>query len=382
VRILIVGAGIGGLTLAGLLKQRGFQPEVIEQKKDIFRPGYMLGIYPLGSRILYGPGLIEAFLEHSVPSDTYAMCTGAGEVIHQFSLKQVFAPWGPNRSCTRGTLLRVLMEGCHDLPLRMGLGVAAIEQLGETVQVTFSDGSSGEYDLVVGADGLNSTVRKLLWLPEEYSVFDTGWGGWLWWTDDPRLQAGTAMEFWGAGHMLGIYPTEYKFGAFAIMPAEKGKTRPYPGLRSGIRQAMAELVKAYPVVFEQIPQDEQSDMQYWPLADGRVEGWFKKRVVLLGDAAAGFLPTSDAGASMAMESAAVLADELTRTDVYHLEWALQLYQKRREPRVIAAQDDSRNLARQMFVKSAISSRLRNYLLQRYSLKSLSENIERIFETPI
>ncbi len=381
-RILIVGAGVAGLTLAALLKQRGFEPHLIEKQETIFHPGYMLGIYPLGSRILYGLGLMDLFLERSVPSDNYTMCNGLGNVIHEFSLRQVFAPYGPNRSCTRGTLLSVLMEGCAGLPIKMGVSVRSLEQKGDTVEVVMSDGTTGEYDLVVGADGLHSEVRRLVWTPDEYSYFDTGWGGWLWWTDDPKLQAGTAMEFWGAGHMLGVYPTEYRFGAFAISPTEKGKTTPYPGLRSNIRQLMSGLVKPYPVVFEQIPQDEHSDMTYWPLSDVRSQLWYKKRIVLVGDAAVGFLPTSDAGASMAMESAAVLADELMRIDVYRLDWALSIYQKRRQPRVETAQEDSRSLAKHMFVKSVFSSRVRNYLLQRYSLKSLQESIDRIFQAPI
>lgn len=382
-RILIVGAGIGGLTLAALLKQRGFYPQLVEQKKDIFELGYMLTLYPLGSRILYGLGLMDTFLERSVGSDTCVLCKGSGEVIHHFSLKQVFAPWGTNRSCTRGTLLRVLREGPGaDIPLRMGMAVSAIEQPGEGVEVAFQDGTREEYDLVVAADGMDSTVRRLLWTPEEIRSFDTGWGGWLWWTDDASLVAGTAMEFWGAGYMLGIYPTEYRFGAFAVLPAEKDKIRPWPGLRSHIRQSMADLIKSRAGVFEQIPEDEQSGMQYWPMRDVRTHSWFKKRVVLLGDAAVGFLPTSDAGASMAMESAAVLADELTRTDLYRMEWALSLYEKRRKPRVEGVQNDARSLARQMFVKSAISSRLRNYMLQRYSLKTLSDNIEKFFQLPI
>lgn len=381
-RILIVGAGIGGLTLAALLNQRGMKPDVIEKREQSMEHGYMLGVSPLGSRVLYGLGLMDAFLSRSVASDNYVMCNGAGETIHQFSLKQVYEGYGPNRSCTRGTLLHVLMEGCQGLSIKTGLSVSAIDQKGDVVTVTFTDGTTGEYDLVVGADGLHSEVRHLILTPEEYAYADTGWGGWLWWTSDARLQAGTATEFWGSGYMLGLYPTEFKFGALAILPSEKNKTAPYPGLRSHIRQSMSDLIARIPQVFEQIPEDRRSDMTYWPLMDVRSSVWFKKNVVLLGDAAAGFLPTSGAGAAMAMESAAVLADELGRTDRYHLGWALSLYQKRRKERVEHEQDDARDLAKGMFVRSALQSHLRNMALQRYSTKSFSEGIAQIYNTPI
>ena len=381
-RILIVGAGVAGLTLAALLRQRGYDPTIIDKQNDILQTGYMLGIYPLGNRILYGLGLMEEFLDRSVPSDNYIMCNGKGDIIHQFSLKQTFAPYGHNRSITRGTFIDVLLHGCNDLPLYLGVEITSIEQKGDIVEVTFHDGTQHEYDLVVGADGLRSQIRNLIFTPEEYHYFETGWGGWVWWTDDPKLTPGTAMEFWGSGHMLGIYPTEYKFGAFAISPTQKNKTVPYAGLRSDIRQALSDLIQRYPVVFEQIPLDNNSNMIYWPLTDVRSNNWYKKRVVLIGDAAVGFLPTSDAGASMAMESAAALADELTRTDTYHLDWSLLLYQKRRKPRVEAAQDDSRSLAKHMFVKSAVSSSIRNYMLRQHSLKSISESIDKIFQIPI
>lgn len=380
-RILIVGAGIAGLTLAALLKRRGFSPTIVEKQYEISNIGHMLGIYPLGSKVLYGLGLMQEFLDRSVPSDHYMLCTSNGDVIHHFSLKQTFDPYGPNRSCTRGALIDVLLQGCDDIPILMGVEVTSLDAKGDVVEVTLSDNSQEEYDLVVGADGIHSHVRDLILTPEEYSIFDTGWGGWVWWTDDPKLTPGTAIEFWGSGHMLGIYPTEYKFGAFAISSSKKGKTTPYSGLRSDIRQEFSDLIKPYPVVFEQIPMDS-TQMTYWPLKDVRSEVWHRKNVVLIGDAAVGFLPTSDAGASMAMESAAVLADELTRTDRYHLDWALQLFEKRRKPRVQAAQDDSRNLAKHMFVKSILSSQIRNFMLRKQSVKSLSESIDKTFQTPI
>lgn len=381
-RILIVGAGIAGLTLAALLKQRGFTPTIIDKQHDLLHTGHMLGIYPLGNRILYGLGLMEEFLDRSVPSDHYIMCNGNGDIMHQFSLKKTFAPYGHNRSITRGTFIDVLLQGCSDLDFMLGVEVTSITQNEDIAEVTLSDGSEFECDLVVGADGVRSQVRSLVFTPEEYHYFETGWGGWVWWTDDPKLTPGTAMEFWGSGHMLGIYPTEYKFGAFAISPTQKDKMIPYPGLRSDIRQALSDLIQPYPVVFEQIPLDDNSNMCYWPLTDVRSDNWYKKHVVLMGDAAVGFLPTSDAGASMAMESAAVLADELTRTDAHYLNWALLLYQKRRKPRVEAAQDDSRSLAKHMFVKSAMSSKIRNFILRKQSIENISESIEKIFQTPI
>jgi glycosyltransferase involved in cell wall biosynthesis len=78
-------------------------------------------------------------------------------------------------------------------------------------------------------------------------------------------------------------------------------------------------------ILHSLPGDEE-ELFFWKLADQRAESWVKDRVVLLGDAAAAFLPTAGIGASMAMESAAVLADELSRADVAHLDHALAFYE--------------------------------------------------------
>jgi 2-polyprenyl-6-methoxyphenol hydroxylase-like FAD-dependent oxidoreductase len=100
------------------------------------------------------------------------------------------------------------------------------------------------------------------------------------------------------------------------------------------------------------------------------------------DAAAGFLPTAGIGASMAMESAAVLADELSRTNTQFLEHALALYVKRRQHRVESTQNDSRHLAKMMFIKSATVSHIRDVATKFYSLEQLAGSIAKAFDEPI
>jgi 2-polyprenyl-6-methoxyphenol hydroxylase-like FAD-dependent oxidoreductase len=381
-RILIVGAGIAGLTLAALLKQRGIVPMVIDKKPNLTDADHMLGIYPNGSRVLHGLGLMDEFMSRSVSSDTHVICKGDGSIIHQLPLAKAFAPYGSNRACSRTALIDVLLDGCADVPIYAGTVVNSIKQTNQVVNVELSNGSHVECDLVVGADGTHSQVRELILTPQEVSHFDTGWGGWMWCSDDSHLQPNTVMEFWGRGNMLGIYPAENKHWIFAIAPRDNSKMSVYPELRSDLRQAYFELARSYPVVFEHIPVEEDGNISYWPLQDVRANHWCKKRVVLLGDAAAGFMPTSDLGAVIAMESAAVLADELSRADAKHLDWALYLFQRRRRARVLIAQDNARKVTKQMFVTSMIGAYLRDYRLKKYSLSAFAERLKKIFQLPI
>jgi 2-polyprenyl-6-methoxyphenol hydroxylase-like FAD-dependent oxidoreductase len=128
--------------------------------------------------------------------------------------------------------------------------------------------------------------------------------------------------------------------------------------------------------------DDAAEMFFWRLSDVRSTEWVQGRIVLLGDAAAGFLPTAGIGASMAMESAAALNDELSRTDNRFVEHALELYVKRRRQRVERIQSDSRKLSRLMFMSRASVAAIRNFALRFYTLEMLARDIARAFNDPI
>jgi 2-polyprenyl-6-methoxyphenol hydroxylase-like FAD-dependent oxidoreductase len=105
----------------------------------------------------------------------------------------------------------------------------------------------------------------------------------------------------------------------------------HAGRRERILHHFAALEGKAGAILHSLPGDEE-ELFFWKLADQRAPSWVKGRVVLLGDAAGAFLPTAGIGASMAMESAAVLADELSRTDVAHLDHSLAFYETRRRKR--------------------------------------------------
>ena len=217
-RVLIVGAGIGGLTLAALLRRWDIEPDVIDRAPSFDHAGYMLVLYPLGSRILHGLGAFGAFVAASEPMDYYAVANGKGEVINRYDLGVISERFGPIRQLSRGELLGVLAASAGLPPGRMGVGIAAIEQHGGEVLARTSDGEARRYDLVVGADGIHSTVRRLVF--GESAIFDTGWGGWVWWAGHALASHDTVTEYWGAGRFLGVYPTKQRIGIVACGPVK------------------------------------------------------------------------------------------------------------------------------------------------------------------
>lgn len=378
-RILIVGAGIAGMTLAALLERRGVHPLLVEQAPDFEHAGYMLGLWSLGYRVLHGLGLYEEFEAGTIPGRYYEVRDDHGERIKRWSLDPLAGRFGPNLSCTRPQLVRLLYSALDGSDLRLGTSVEALEPVGNEVEATLTDGTRARFDLVVGADGIHSRVRSLLF--EEAATFDTGWGGWVWWDDLDSVPTETFLEHWGAGRFVGAYPTPAGAGIFAGAPAESGFDRPGEGRRRRLLERFEGMGTSVDRWLDRLPPDDER-LFFWRMEDIRSADWTRGRVVLLGDAAAAFLPTAGIGASMAMESAAVLADELSRTDTRFLEHALSLYVKRRRRRVESIQTDSRRLARAMFVESATIARLRDLATRFYSLEGFAGSIAEAFETPI
>lgn len=377
-RILIVGAGIAGTTLAALLEGRGHDVEIIERSPDFSKSGYALLLWPLGSRILIGLGLIEQFRQLSNPLHTYHLFNGAGQRINAYELADIIAVHGDTGTISRRALLDLLRSKLDQTRVRMNTRIQTLTQNTHEVMVTFSDQSSGIYDLVVGADGIHSQVRELM--DADVPLNETGWGGWLWWAPAGVIPVDDVSEYWGAGRFLGLYPCGEHICAFAGGPVDKLATTHKLGA-ADIREHFKDLVPGLPEVFNALP-DDPNEIFFWKLDDLRAKTWSRGRVVLLGDAATAFLPTAGVGASNAMESAAVLADELMRVESATVERAIKLYEMRHRKRVESAQQESRNLAKMMLVNSSPLAWARDELMKHYPVEKFVAGIMKSLEQPI
>lgn len=381
-KILIVGAGMAGLTLAALLQQRGETPVVIEKAKQFGEAGYMIGLYPLGSDVFHGLGCHEQYVRETEALTDYYAFKENGKLIKHLPLNSISEGYGAYQCMPRSYLVQLLSEQCATDTIRFGLSIEKLTQDRDGVQVTFTDGHQDVFDVVVGADGFHSRVRDLILAPGERSHYDSGWGGWVWWSDKNPMPAHAVQEYWGVHTFLGAYPVKERVGVIAAVPyanpqaALKGQAR-----REYIHKQFSKVAQVCPDLLDAFPADD-APMFFWPLTDVRSKQWVKGRVVLVGDAGDAFLPTAGVGASMAMASAAVLNDVLARTDRQFVERALQLFVKRRQKRVVDAHEDSRKLARMMFVKSPFKAWIRDYVMQKSSLRSLLNSIAKNFDEPL
>ncbi len=376
--ILIVGAGIGGLGLAALLRQRGIGCEIVERAPNLEHAGYMLALYPMGNRVLHGLGKFEEFVKRSSPFNTYEVHNGHGDLLHKFDVSKISEEFGYTGQILRKDLLDILRSAAPDVPLRLQNGLEHLEQRDGRVNVRFSDGATGVYDAVIGADGIHSKTRRIIF--GEEPDHETGWGLWVWWTN-VGIPHDTVREYWGKGRFVGVYPTPFAVGAVAAGPKRLLGPESIGGNGMRVRELFSSLDGGAAEVMNSFPA-KTDDLFFWDLSDYRSHRWTSGRVALLGDASCAFLPTAGVGASMALESAAVMADELSRTNAKFVAKAFSLYEKRRRRRAELAQDDSRKLAVWMSTDSAPLVWTRDHFMKFATTDSLVRNISHSLSEPI
>ena len=183
-RILVVGAGVAGLAAARTLTRAGFTAEVVERQPSWDEAG--TGVYLPGNavRALRALGLDRAVSERGVVIPRQRASDHHGRLLVEVDVAELWHGVGPCLALARADLHAVLLDGARDVPVRMNADVRGLRELDGAVSVEFGDGTTGEYDLVVGADGVHSTVRRLAF-GSDASAQPVGQVGWRFVTDCP-----------------------------------------------------------------------------------------------------------------------------------------------------------------------------------------------------
>jgi 2-polyprenyl-6-methoxyphenol hydroxylase-like FAD-dependent oxidoreductase len=337
-RVLIVGGGIAGLTLAAALHQRGFAAELVERDSAWHAEGAGLSVQPNGLRVLRRLGLDGAVTEAGCVVERWLFADEAGVTLCEIDLRDVWGAVGRCVGIARARLQEVSVAGARPVPCRLGTSIAAVEDQGSQVAVRFTDGSTGDYDLVAGADGIRSRVRDLA-----FGQVEPAFAGQISWrTLAPICLPGApSIQFWlGDDCFFGLCSVGND-QTYGFANVSQGRRRdPLAGRRERLRERFAgfgETVQAFLAAVETDEQVHCSSIE-WVEQDP----WYKGRVVLIGDAAHASSPMMGQGGSLAMEDAWVLA-ELLRSEPA-VDRALAAYVRRRAARVAWVQQQSRAVA--------------------------------------
>lgn len=326
-RILVVGGGIGGLTAAIALAAKNFSVEVIE--RDPSWSVYGVGIIQQSNvvRAMAQLGLIEDYLDAGFGFNHVEVAIPTGQIVARIPTPTLVEGLPSNVGIGRRALQKVLADRTAGVGVPVHLGVTAevLDDDGTGVTVRFSDGRSDRFDLVIGADGLYSTTRQMLF-PELPSPAFTGQSVWRY--NFPRPTEIDGLRAFEGPTGVGLVPLADDLMYMYVTTPEPGNPwYPTDGLAAAMRSKLAGVpAPLIQSLREQITQD--AEVVYKPLEWLFVTGdWHKGRIVLLGDAIHATTPHLGQGAGMAIEDSIVLAEELSgHADV---EAALTAYRDRR-----------------------------------------------------
>jgi 2-polyprenyl-6-methoxyphenol hydroxylase-like FAD-dependent oxidoreductase len=366
--VLIVGCGIGGLTAAVALAKHGIHADIVEIKPE--PPVYGVGIIQPGNalRALNSLALMQPCLAAGFPIGKFRYFDEQEHPLATLELMRIVDPETPaTNMIPRPTLHRILMDAAQagGASIRFGVTLAAMSLEANAAAVELSDGTCARYDLVIGADGIRSHVRNMLF--GDIKPQFTGHGVWRFTTKRPAALDFQAM-YMGVGLKAGLVPLTYDTMYLLLVSNEpENRWMPLDRLHEMLRDLLQPFGGMVAEARERLV--DPKEVVYVPIEEIELAPpWHKGRAVLIGDAAHASSPHIAQGAAMSIEDAVVLA-ELAANSGGDVEAMLTAFEQRRYPRCKFVQELSRKIGIDGNMSDAKLCRERN------------ERIRRDFATP-
>jgi 2-polyprenyl-6-methoxyphenol hydroxylase-like FAD-dependent oxidoreductase len=311
--VLISGAGVAGPTLAYWLARAGFRPTVVERADGQRSSGNPVDVRGPALPVVERMGVVEALRANATQATALRFVDREGHLGRRMTM-------GADREneveIPRADLARVLFEAAQaDAEFVYDDSIAALAQDDDGVDVTFDSGRPRRFDLVVGADGLHSNVRRLAFGPEGDFVRYLGIYVATTALGEPAAQPHDVLLYNSPGRLVSIHPA--RGTALVAFIFRHATVTDFDYRDSGQHRRI--LTDAYAKddgwrVPELVAKAQQSDDLYFDaVSKVMLPSWSNRRVVLLGDAAASVSLLGD-GSSMAIAGAYTLAEQLKQAD--------------------------------------------------------------------
>jgi 2-polyprenyl-6-methoxyphenol hydroxylase-like FAD-dependent oxidoreductase len=372
-RVAINGTGVAGPTLAYWLRRSGHEPVLFEKAPALRTGGYLIDFWGLGYDVAERMGLVPTLRERCYLMERLRILDADGRDEASLDL----APMrellqGRFISLARADLAAALFGACDGIPAHFGVCVTAIEQDGEGVVATLSDGRRERFDLVVGTDGLHSQVRELAFGPE--------------------AQFETSLDCYVAAFRIPGYPRREdlayvthtvprrQVARVALRDDETlillvcrteliGDDPPRERQKEALRGAFGDMRWEVPQILDGM--DEVADFYFDRVSQIHLPHWSCGRVCLLGDAAACPSLLAGEGTGLAMVEAYVLVGELHRAEGDFTR-AFAAYDARLRS-FITAKQKAALLFRDFFApRTALALKVRNVVVNALSIRFLGK----------
>lgn len=344
--ILVIGGGITGLTAAACLGRQGINVDVIEIRSRIEDQGGIgLSIMGNATKALDTIGVAQKCVDAGMPADTYTIRRPDGTIVATPDWPALGKPrWPAQIGISRPVFHSILADAARaaSANIRCSMSVEAITQTPEAVNVRFMTGEPGNYDLVIGADGIRSATRAMVF-PEPLEPKAVGLGIWRAHSRRPEGITTTQLHLGGPQGLVGICPiSQNDCYVYCLHGSEVGERRNPATFHLQLREKLEGYGGLIPALAAQMT--DPSLVSYRPLeALLKPNPWHHGRVLLMGDAAHSNTPNLAQGAGMGIEDAAVLADELTKN--HTLDEVLRRFMARRFERAKMVVEVSGQIAR-------------------------------------
>ncbi len=382
---LVMGGGIGGLSVARELAIRGLPVTVLEKTPELNPVGAGIIMNPNAMRVLEGNGLAEALRHRAWPYMARETYDHRGRLLAIRDYRPLYdaGKISVGALVHRAHLLNVLYAGVPSGSVRFSVRVRKIDLPPDRVRIETDQGEMFEADLLVGADGIHSQVRDHVF--GETAPLYMGYRSHRFVAEN-SVGIGNFTEFLGWGKRIGLVPiskkqlyiwttfnSPYKSTELAMSSADQFRKFFGEFTDGRVRTVFSQLESTDGIICTDVEEIHQGE-------------WVKGRVALLGDAAHALTPNMGQGAGMAMEDAAILAQEIqaVRDNQKKLAEALGNYVTRRKSRVISVVRLSREVGEEGQLSNPMACWFRNRRIRRggRNVTQTLEALERLLAHPL
>ncbi len=327
-KVLIVGAGIAGLSTAILCKKNGIEFDIIEKTSAPTTHGFLILLHGHALEMFDALGIKEAVLNLSHSFKKYNFYNYKGQVLAKTDFYELDKKYGESISIEREVLHHALIEKLGINNIKFGLTVSDIVEnnIDDKAEVTFSNGEKDNFDLVVGADGINSSIRAQYFNSED--VISYHWYSLLFWLDKKFEIPEEVRHYIGKDKYCVLYPNgkEDCVVYLAVKSTEDHNfldPNYFIDQFQGFNGEIKDILQTFKL------NKDESKILKTPIRHVETHEWFRGNVVIIGDAEHAVSPLAGMGTTMAMQDAFVLVEELINKN--SLQTALKSFAVRRMP---------------------------------------------------
>lgn len=375
-KILIVGSGIAGPTLAYWLKRHGFEPTLVERAPALRRGGYVVDFWGIGYDVAEKMGLLPSLEELRLPVDTVKLVNRRGKRSGGFGMKALQSTLGDRYlSILRSDLSRIIYDSLDgNVRTIFGDTVVQIDQSSSGIFVEFQHAPAEEFDLVIGAGGLHSRVRNLVFGPDSRFEKYLGYYAASFSTDQyPHQDPNAFVSYSVPGRQVTRYSLQNGRTVFLFVFSSKEKLDISPHDVQRQKDVLNREFQSGEWECGEILSrlDASSDIYFDPVSQIHMNAWSRKRAALVGDSCGCPSLLAGQGSSLAMAGAYILAGELNRARGEH-QAAFANYERSFHPFIVRKQRAAAKFAGSFVPKTQIGIFVRNQVTRLIGLPFVAD----------